>query len=64
VGNRAVTLDNGSYFFEFLKLGAPFAARASKPGYVTDVKTHPGVVDDPTGYPSNSSLHFSLAPLQ
>jgi hypothetical protein len=64
VGKRAVTLESGSYFFEFLKLGAPFTARASKQGYVTEVKTHPGVIDHPLGFPTNAFLHFNLTPVQ
>jgi hypothetical protein len=56
--------DNGFYMIEFLRLGSPFTVRASKAGYAPEVKTHPGIVDGVTGYPTNSSLHFSLSPLQ
>jgi hypothetical protein len=45
---------------EFLRLNSPFTARASKPGYSSDVKQHPGIVDDSHGFPSNTALHFSL----
>ena len=62
-GRRAVTLvGNGSWTIEFLRLNAPFTARASKRGYSSEVKTHPGIVDNPLGYPFNSVLHFDLAP--
>ena len=62
-GAHAVTLDaNGSYMIEFLRLNAPFTARASKSGYLTTVKQHPGIVDDSNGYPSNTFLHFALTP--
>lgn len=56
--------DNGSYMIEFLRLGAPFTVRASRAGYVPEVKTHPGIVDDVLGYPSNSTVYFTLSPLQ
>lgn len=60
-GSRAVTLEaNGSYMIEFLRLNSPFTAQASKPGYSSDVKSHPGIVDNSLGFPSNSALHFSL----
>ena len=59
-GSRAVTLDaNGFYMIEFLRLDLPFTARASRPGYSSDLKSHPGIVDD-GGFPSNRALHFSL----
>jgi hypothetical protein len=62
-GVRAVTLEaNGFYMIEFFRLNAPFTARASKPGYSSDVKSHSGMVDDSLGYPSNTALHFSLTP--
>jgi len=63
-GRQDVTRDNGFYMIEFLHLNTPFTAQASKPGYSSDVRTHPGIVDDALGYPSNTSLHFSLAPAQ
>jgi hypothetical protein len=60
-GRRALTLEaNGSYMIEFLRLNSPFTARASKPGYSSEVKSHPGIVDDSLGFPSNTALHFSL----
>lgn len=62
-GSSAVTLEaNGSYMIEVFRLNAPFTARASKPGYSSDVKSHTGIVDDGIGYPSNTTLHFSLTP--
>ena len=61
-GRRAVTLDNGYYMLEFLRLDAPFTARASKTGYTTDVRAHPGIVDNSDGYPMNQSLHFTIEP--
>jgi len=64
MGKRAVTIDNGSYMIEFQRMNAPFTARASKPGYMPDVKVHPGIVDDMYGYPMNSYLHFTLNPAQ
>jgi hypothetical protein len=63
VGTHVVTLDaNASYLIEFMHLNAPFTARASKPGYASSLKTHPGIVDDSSGYPSNNYLHFALTP--
>jgi hypothetical protein len=63
VGTHVVSLDaNGSYMIEFLHLNTPFTARASKAGYASSVKTHPGIVDDSSGYPSNNYLHFALTP--
>jgi len=62
-GTHVVSLDaNGSYMIEFLHLNSPFTARASKLGYESAVKTHPGIADDTSGYPSNNFLHFALAP--
>jgi hypothetical protein len=63
VGTHVVSLDaNGSYMIEFLHLNAPFTARASRPGYASSVKTHPGIVVNSMGYPSNNYLHFALTP--
>jgi hypothetical protein len=60
-GRRALTLEaNGSYMIEFLRLNLPFTARVSKPGYSSEVKSHPGIVDNSLRYPSNIALHFSL----
>ena len=64
VGKRAESLVNGFYRIQFLRLNRPFTARASKPGYGPEIKTHTGIVDDPTGHPSNAYLHFTLSPVQ
>ncbi len=62
-GKQDVTLDaNGGYMIEFLRLDHPFTARASKPGYSSDVRQNTGIVDDANGYPSNTSLAFSIDP--
>ena len=62
-GRRGVTLDgNGFYMIEFLRLNSPFTARATRTGYASDVKTHPGIADDSLGYPVNRYLYFSLTP--
>ena len=62
-GTHVVSLDaNASYMIEFLHLNAPFAARASKPGYADVTKTHSGIADGSTGYPVNNFLHFALTP--
>jgi hypothetical protein len=63
LGKRAESLVNGFYMIEFLRLNRPFTARASKPGYRPQTKTHPGIVDDATGHPSNAYLHFTLSPV-
>jgi len=39
---------------------APFAIRASKDGYLPDVKTHPGIVNSASGFPTNTTIHFNL----
>lgn len=63
-GRRGVSReDNGFYMIEFLRLNRPFTARASKPGYSSVTKAHPGIVDDALGYPSDNTLHFTLSPL-
>ena len=63
IGSSVVSRDdNASYMIEFLPVNIPFTARASKAGYVPDVRTHPGIVDDGNGYPSNNFLHFALTP--
>jgi hypothetical protein len=60
-GMTAVTRDdNASYMIEFLRLGAAFTARASKPGHDEDIRVHPGIVNGETGHPANSTLHFYL----
>ncbi|HXB57527.1 MAG TPA: carboxypeptidase-like regulatory domain-containing protein [Vicinamibacteria bacterium] len=59
-GKRAMTLSNGFYNIDHLRMAVPFTARASRPGYQTQVLTHPGLTDDINGYPDNNSLHFYL----
>lgn len=61
-GRSTKTLDNGAYWFEFVHLGRPFTIRASKDGYVSDTRDHPGIVDDTLGYPSNSSIALVILP--
>jgi hypothetical protein len=64
MGTQVVSRDdNAFYMIEFLRLNAPFTARASKPGYSPSVRTHSGIVDDSHGYPSNNVLHFALTPM-
>jgi hypothetical protein len=41
-------------------IGGGAGARASKPRYSSEVKSHPGIVDDSLGFPANTALHFSL----
>ncbi len=60
-GKHVVSRDNASYMIEFLPLNARFTARASKPGYSADVRTHSGIVDV-NGFPSSNFLHFALMP--
>jgi hypothetical protein len=60
-GKYDQTRVNGAYFIEHLRMGAPLTVRASKPGYVASTQTHPGIVDDSSGYPEPNSLHFRLA---
>lgn len=64
MGTRAVTLDNGAFLLEFMRLGTPFTMRASRAGYRTAELTHPGVVDNALGYPANAFLRFDLVPIQ
>ena len=64
VGKTDVTR-NGHFFIHHLPMNVPITLRASKAGYVTATKTHPGVTDDPSlGVPLNSTLHFELAKVQ
>jgi len=43
-------------------MNAPITIRASKRGYITLTKTHPGVTDDAKiDAPLNAVLHFELA---
>jgi hypothetical protein len=62
-GKRAVTIANGSFMIEFLRLGQPFTIRASKPGYTSDSHDHPGVVDSEGGFPTNTGIQFHIQPL-
>jgi hypothetical protein len=61
-GKTSLTIENGAYMIEFLRLGRPFTVRASKAGYTSETRTIPGVVDDASGYPSNASIDFDLEP--
>jgi hypothetical protein len=63
-GTSQVTRENGSYMIEFLRLGTPFTIRASKAGYSSDTREHPGIVDDSLGYPSNTAIHFDIEPVR
>ncbi len=49
-----MTLSGGFYNIDHLRMAVPFTARASKPGYQTLVKTHPGLTD------AYTTLHFPL----
>jgi hypothetical protein len=60
-GKYDQTRVNGAYLLEHLRMGVPLTVRASKPGYVASTQTHPGIVDDSSGYPEPNSLHFRLA---
>jgi hypothetical protein len=60
-GKYDQTRVNGAYFLEHLRMGVPLTVRASKPGYVASTQTHPGIVDDSSGYPEPNFLHFRLA---
>lgn len=52
----------GSYFLYHLPMNVPITIRASKAGYITATKTHPGITDDLSlGVPFNAVLHFELA---
>jgi hypothetical protein len=63
-GKQALTSDaNGSYMIEFLHLNAPFTVRASKVGYVSDVKAIPPITGGPYLL-TQTSIHFSLSPAQ
>ncbi|HKC12209.1 MAG TPA: hypothetical protein VKI41_09265, partial [Vicinamibacteria bacterium] len=53
-GKRTMTLSGGFYNIDHLRMAVPFTARASKPGYQTLVKTHPGLTD------AYTTLHFPL----
>jgi hypothetical protein len=59
-GKTATTLANGYYFIEHLRMASPLTVRASKSGYSTSVGTHPGIVDDASGFPEPNYLHFRL----
>jgi len=63
-GRSETTGASGGYRIEFLRLGQPFTIRASKAGYSTDTREHPGVVDDPQGHPSNTSISFTIQPVR
>ncbi len=60
-GKRDVTRDSGFFMIEHLKLGAPFTIRASKAGYVPELKTNSGIIDDVYGFPANNTVNFALA---
>lgn len=60
-GKRDVTRDSGFFMIEHLKLRAPFTIRASKQGFVPEVKTNSGIIDDVYGFPSNNTVNFTLA---
>jgi hypothetical protein len=60
-GRRTTTLSsNGAYWFDFMPMNTPFTVMASKAGFNSDTRTHAGIADDASGYPSNSYLHFAL----
>jgi hypothetical protein len=61
-GKTASTNVVGYYTIEFLRLGGSFTIRAGKDGDSTDTREHPGIVDGPSGYPSNASLDFNIGP--
>lgn len=61
IGKTDETRTNGAYFINHIRMGIPFKVRASKPGYVPSVESHPGITDDQLGFPSNNYLHFRLA---
>lgn len=60
-GKRDLTRDNGFYMIEHMKLGAPFAIRASRQGYMPEVKANSGIIDDVYGLPANNTVNFNLA---
>ncbi|MDE3154340.1 MAG: carboxypeptidase regulatory-like domain-containing protein [Acidobacteriota bacterium] len=60
-GKSTETLAGGGYSLDHIWMNVPFAVQASKPGYVPQVKTNPGITDDATGYPSNNQImNFAL----
>lgn len=61
-GKKDVSRDNGFFMIEHVRLGAPFTIRASKDGYVPEVKTNSGIIDDVFGYPANNTMQFTLTP--
>jgi hypothetical protein len=62
-GQHCETVANGSCSLDFLHLNAPFTVRASKAGYSTDVRVHPGISVGAEGFPEHRSLSFSIDPL-
>lgn len=65
IGRRVLSLDHGSYMLEFVHILSPFVIRASKVGYVSDTREHPGIAIDPNyDVPTNTSMHFQLSPRQ
>lgn len=65
VGKNDAGRLNGHYFINHVPMNVPITLRASKAGYPTTTKTHPGITDDSSlGVPLNSSLHFELAKVQ
>ena len=63
-GKTAITIDNGFYLIEFLRLGRSFSLRASKTGYTSQTRTIAGIIDDALGNPSNNSIDFDLQPVK
>src|SRR5829696_1053739 len=64
-GRRAASRDHGSYMLEFLPVLSPLLIRASKAGYVSDTRGHPGIaIDSNFATPTNTTVLFHLAPGQ
>jgi hypothetical protein len=65
VGRTDRTDALGFYKFKFLPLDVPITVRVSKAGYVTSIKTDPGITIQPAfGYALNTGLGFELQPIQ
>jgi hypothetical protein len=59
-GKQDLTRENGFYMIEHLRLGASFTIRASKDGYVPEVKMNSGIIDDVYGLPANNTINFTV----
>jgi hypothetical protein len=62
-GKSDTTRDNGYYFINHVRMDAPFTVRVSKPGFITVLRSHPGIVASGPTLQPQATLHVDLTPV-